>query len=396
VVFNEMKGAYSSPDNLLYRQSRISLFPDTPYGLDSGGDPAAIPDLTYEQFKAFHETYYHPSNARICFYGNDDPEERLRFLNEWLKDFDQIEVSSSIPLQPRFEEPRAITVSYDAGEDAGEASSEAKKGMFAVNWMLAENSVPETTLGLIVLDHILIGTPASPLRKALIDSGLGEDLVGGGLNDSIRQMTFSAGLKGIEPQDADRVEALIDETLSTLAQEGIEREMIEASLNTVEFQMRELNTGRFPRGLALMFNAMSTWLHDGDPLAPLAFESPLQAIKDHLAAGERYFEPLIHQYLVENTHRATVLLKPDPNVRQEQEAAEQERLAQTKAAMGKKELRQVIEDPPRGAGDDPHADLGRPGQRKQADPPRGHANRREHDAIPRPLYQRDRLPGPGL
>jgi Zn-dependent M16 (insulinase) family peptidase len=344
VVFNEMKGAYSSPDNLLYRHNLRSLFPDSPYGLDSGGDPAAIPDLAYEQFNAFHQTYYHPSNARLFFYGDDDPEERLRFLNEWLKDFEWIEVGSGIPLQPRFDEPRAITVPYDAGEEAGEPGSDAKKGMFAVNWMLTENNVPETTLGLIVLDHILIGTPASPLRKALIDSGLGEDLAGGGLNDHIRQMTFSAGLKGIDPQDADKVETLIDETLGALAREGIEREMVEASLNTVEFRLRELNTGRFPRGLALMFSAMSTWLYGGDPLAPLAFETPLGAIKDRLAAGERCFEALTRQHLVDNTHRTTVLLKPDSNVRQEQEATEQERLAQVKASMSEDELRQVIED----------------------------------------------------
>jgi Zn-dependent M16 (insulinase) family peptidase len=203
VVYNEMKGAYSSPDNLLYRQSRRSLFPDTAYGLDSGGDPAEIPNLTYEQFRAFHETYYHPSNARIFFYGDDDPEERLRYLDTWLSEYDRIEVTSSIPLQPPFETPRHETIPYDAGE-AGEDGSDAKKGMLTVNWLLGAAGDPELSLGLGILEHILVGTPASPLRKALIDSGLGEDLAGGGLNDSMRQMIFSTGLKGIAVDDADK------------------------------------------------------------------------------------------------------------------------------------------------------------------------------------------------
>jgi Zn-dependent M16 (insulinase) family peptidase len=343
VVFNEMKGAYSSPDNLLYRQSRRALFPDNAYGLDSGGDPAEIPNLTYEQFKAFHETYYHPSNARLFFYGDDDPEQRLRFLNTWLSEFDRIEVDSSIPLQPRFESPRHETIPYDAGE-AGEDGPDAKRGMLTVNWLLAQAGDPELSMGLGILEHILIGTPASPLRKALIDSGLGEDLTGGGLNDGLHQMTFSTGLKGIAVDDAAKVETLIAETLAGLAAEGIDPAMTEASLNTVEFSMRESNFGGMPRGLVwVLYFAMNAWLHDRDPLAFLAFEGPLQAIKERLAAGERYFESLIQDYLIDNTHRATVLLKPDPNVRKGQEAAERARLDAARAAMSEDELRQIVQ-----------------------------------------------------
>jgi Zn-dependent M16 (insulinase) family peptidase len=338
VVFNEMKGAYSSPDNVLYRYSQQSLFPDNPYGLDSGGDPAQIPNLTYEQFKAFHETYYHPSNARFFFYGDDDPEERLRLLEAYLKDFEPLAVASDIPLQERFQEPRRLTVPYDASE----GSFNDRRGMVTVNWMLMENGDPQTTLGLNILEHILVGTPASPLRKTLIDSGLGEDLAGGGLNESLRQMIFSTGLKGIAEEDADKVKSLILETLASLAQDGIETEMIEASLNTVEFALRENNTGNFPRGLLLMFRAMSTWLYDGDPITYLAFEQPLQAIKDSLAAGQPYFEDLLRDHLLGNTHRTTVLLQPDPDVHQEQEAAEQERLAQARAEMGEDEIAKVI------------------------------------------------------
>lgn len=346
VVFNEMKGAYSSPDNLLYKHSLHSIFPDTPYGLDSGGEPAEIPNLTYEEFRAFHQVYYHPANARIFFYGDDDPEQRLRLLDGYLKDFQRIPVPSAIPLQPRFDRPRHVTVPYDAGASTSEADSTAadKKGFVTLNWLLDENVDPQTTLALNILDHILVGTPASPLRKALIDSGLGDDLTGTGLDDSLRQIWFSTGLKGISVADAGTVEDLILSTLASLARDGIDPDTVAASLNTTEFALRENNTGSYPRGLVLMFRTLSTWLFDGDPLAPLAFEAPLQAIKERQASGERPFENLIRAYLIENPHRTTVLLKPDAQVGQQQQAAEGERLARARATMREEQLRQLVLD----------------------------------------------------
>lgn len=337
VVFNEMKGVYSSPDSLLGRHSLRTLFPDTTYGVDSGGDPAVIPDLTYEQFKQFHESYYHPSNARIFFYGDDPPEERLRLMSAWLEPFERIEVHSEVKLQPRFDEPKEISLSYDPGEETGE-----KKSMVTVNWLLPEGDDPQENLGLTILSHILLGTPASPLRKALIDSGLGEDLTGYGLDDDTRQMTFSTGLKGIATEDAGRVEALIHETLGRLAAEGIEPEMVEAAVNTIEFRLRENNTGSFPRGILLMLRALSGWLYDRDPFAPLAFEAPLNAIKERLAAGEPYFENLIRLHLLDNRHRTRVLLQPEPGLAQKQEAAERQRLEAARAEMTPEELDQLV------------------------------------------------------
>jgi Zn-dependent M16 (insulinase) family peptidase len=340
VVFNEMKGVYSSPDSLVAEYSQQSLFPDNAYALDSGGNPKRIPDLTFEAFRAFHQTYYHASNARVFFYGDDNPEERLRLIDAYLKDFEPMAIASAIPLQPRLEAPQQVTYPYDAGQEP----ATDKKGMLTVNWLLAENGDPESTLGLSMLSYILIGTPASPLRKALIDSGLGEALTGGGLEGDLRQMAFSAGLKGMAVEDASRVESLILDTLADLAQEGIDRDMVEAGVNTIEFRLRENNTGPYPRGLALMLRSLRTWLYDGDPLAPLAFEAPLAAIKARLAAGERYFEDLIGCYLLENLHRTTVILKPDPELRQRQETTEAERLAQARAAMSEAQLRMVIEN----------------------------------------------------
>ncbi len=340
VVFNEMKGAYSSPDSLLGRYSQQALFPDTAYGLDSGGDPQVIPDLTYEQFKRFHQTYYHPSNAYLFFYGDDDPEERLRLIQAYLQAFEPIETPSAIALQPRFDAPQRVSHPYAADEQAAAEN----KGMLTVNWMLDENQDPQTTLGLTILSHILVDTPASPLRKALIDSGLGEDLTQGGIETSLRQMTFSTGLKGVAISDAPQVEALILNTLSDLARQGLDPDIIEAGINTIEFRLRENNVGTYPQGLLLMLRALRTWLHDGDPLASLAFEAPLSAIKARLDAGEAYFEGLIERYLLGNPHRATVLLEPDPTLRQRQEKAEAERLAQVRAAMSQPELQAVIEN----------------------------------------------------
>lgn len=338
VVFNEMKGAYSSPDDVLHDQTQRSLFPDTAYGVDSGGNPADIPNLTYARFKAFHQTYYHPSNALLFFYGDDDPAERLRYLNEWLKEFDAAPVAASIAIQPPFAAPRKQVVPYDAGEEG----NAARKGRMTVNWLLSETTDIEQMFGLMILDHILVGTPASPLRKALIDSGLGEDVTGGGMATHLRQAYFSTGLKGMAVEDAEKVEHLILATLQTLAADRLEPNLIEAAVNTTEFMLREQNTGGFPRGLALMFTALTTWLHGHDPIAPLAFEQPLQTIKRRLQSGERYFEQMIAALLLENPHRTTIILRPDAEIGARRQAEEDARLAQIKAAMTPADIDAVI------------------------------------------------------
>lgn len=339
VVFNEMKGVYSSPDSLLDQYSQEAVFPDSPYGQDYGGDPAFIPDLTYEQFKRFHEFYYHPSNARIFFWGDDDPGERLRYINAWLSDFERIHVDSNIPPQPRFDAPRRLEQAYDPGEEGDQA-----KSLVAVNWMLAEAGDPELTIALYTLQQLLIGTPASPLRKALIESGLGEDLTGRGLDSGLLQMMFSTGLKGVKPEDTDAVEKLVLDTLQQLAEGGIDPQDIAAALNTVEFNLREQNTGAYPRGLVNMINALETWLYEKDPLALLAFEKPLQALKDRLARGEPVFETLIRDHFLNNPHRAVVVLHPDPKVGKEREAAEQARLEKARQSMTPEQLEQAVRD----------------------------------------------------
>lgn len=339
VVFNEMKGAYSSPDALLAEKCQHLLFPNNTYGFDSGGDPQVIPDLTYEQFIDFHQKYYHPSNARIFFYGDDPADERLRIMNQWLQDFDQLAVESDVAIQPVFSSPRHVKLPYTASP-----GDEAARHFVTVNWLLPEKNDPVTSFALSILAHILLGTPASPLRKALIDSGHGEDLTGRGLATELRQMYFSTGLKGVQGSDTDKVVTLILDTLKALAEKGIDPETIAASMNTVEFRLRENNTGSFPRGLSLMLRSLDTWLHDGDPFTPLAFESPLAAIKGLLTQQKDYFEGLIKKVLIENKHRVTLILEPDTSLSHQIEVAEQQRLASERAKMSQGDLETVIAD----------------------------------------------------
>jgi Zn-dependent M16 (insulinase) family peptidase len=270
-------------------------------------------------------------------YGDDPPEERLRLLNNVLSEFTRREVDSAIPLQPRFDEPRRVVQSYAA------SAQDSAKGFVTLNWMFDEITDTELNFGLGMLEHVLIGTTAAPLRKALIDSGLGEKLAGGGLHE-LRQMSFSVGLKGADPTKSDAVEQLILETLTTLARDGIDPGTTEASFNTIEFALRENNTGSYPRGLSLMLRSLNTWLYDGDPFAHLAFEAPLAAIRQRLNQGERYFENLIERFFLQNQHRTTVVLQPDSELGARVKADEEERLAGIQAHMTPDQIQAVIDN----------------------------------------------------
>jgi Zn-dependent M16 (insulinase) family peptidase len=338
VVFNEMKGSYSSPDRMLAHIAQRSLFPDTTYGFDSAGDPKHIPDLTYEQFRSFHQGYYHPSNARLFFCGDDPPIERLRLLDACLNAFDRVEVDSTVGLQGRFASPKRIACTYAVGKD----NTETKKAMITLNWMFDEINDVELSYALRILDYILVGTPASPLRKALIDSALGEAHTGG-LNDQFRQPVYMAGLKGIDADDADKIETIIFDSLRSLVENGIDRPTLDAALNTTEFSLREYNTGSFPRGIALMLTALRTWLYDRDPIAPLAFEAPLGVIKRRITTGERYFESLISRYLLSNCHRTTVLLRPDSDQGDREATEERLRLDAVRAEMSQVGIEDLVE-----------------------------------------------------
>eukprot|EP00873_Tetraselmis_striata_P018587 jgi/Tetstr1/438851/TSEL_027360.t1 len=343
VVFNEMKGVYSQPDSVNYRAIQEAVFPTNNYNVDSGGDPVVIPDLTFEKFQDFHKRYYHPSNARFWFYGDDDPVERLRLLSNYLDEYEALPVDSSVQKEPLLKEPRTVTKYYAAGE--GGDDGESSKAFVSLNWLLTEDSLDlETELAFGFLNYLLLGTSASPLYKALMDSGLGEAIIGGGLEDELRQPMFSIGLKGVKPEDMDKVSELIKTTIAELAESGFTDTAAEAAMNTIEFSLRENNTGRFPRGLSLMLRSMGSWLYDRDPFQPLQWTSDLEKFKARLASGENVFGPLLKKYLLENSHCVTVQLLPDTELGPTVEKAEKERLASLKEGLSEAELQQIIEN----------------------------------------------------
>lgn len=342
VVFNEMKGVYSQPDNILGRASQQALFPDNTYGVDSGGDPKVIPKLTFEEFKEFHRKYYHPSNARIWFYGDDDPTERLRILSEYLDMFDASSSpnESRIQAQKLFSEPIRISEKYPAGE----GGDLRKKNMVCLNWLLSDKPLDlETELTLGFLDHLMLGTPASPLRKILLESGLGEAIVGGGVEDELLQPQFSIGLKGVSEDDIQKVEEVVVSTLKKLAEEGFDTDAVEASMNTIEFSLRENNTGSFPRGLSLMLRSMGKWIYDMDPFEPLKYEKPLLALKARIEAegSKAVFSPLIEKFILNNRHQVVVEMQPDPEKASRDEEAEKQILEKVKAGMTEEDLAEL-------------------------------------------------------
>ncbi|KAJ8572344.1 hypothetical protein K7X08_008855 [Anisodus acutangulus] len=342
VVFNEMKGVYSQPDNLLGRTSQQALFPDNTYGVDSGGDPQVIPSLSFEEFKDFHRKFYHPSNARIWFYGDDDPNERLRILSEYLDMFDASSAPHESRVEPQklFSEPVRIIEKYPVGED-GDLK---KKHMVCLNWLLSDKPLDlETELALGFLDHLLLGTPASPLRKILLESGLGDAIVGGGIEDELLQPQFSIGLKGVSKENIQKVEELVMSTLEGLAAKGFDSDAVEASMNTIEFSLRENNTGSFPRGLALMLRSIGKWIYDMDPFEPLKYQKPLEALKARIAkeGSKAVFAPLIDQFILRNQHRVTVEMQPDPEKASREEQMEKETLDKVKASMTQEDLAEL-------------------------------------------------------
>ncbi len=331
VVFNEMKGAYSSPENLLGRRAQQSLFPDTPYQFDSGGDPTAIPDLTYEQFKAFHETYYHPSNALIYFYGDDDPTERLRLMDTYLQEFDAAEVDAAVALQPAFDAPRRVTFPYSV---SAEEDGQTAKAYVQVNWLLPEADDVDLNLALDVLSYALMATPASPLRKALIDAGLGEQVTGGGVSGSLRQMLFSAGLKGVAPQSGGRGGDADPGHAGPAGRRGHRpghdrRHAQHHRVPAAREQHRPFSARAgavVPAPRALGATATTCWNR-----WPMRSRWPPS--RPAWPTDPDYLPGLIGEYLLDNPHRVTVVLEPDAELADRTEAEEQARLDAARAGV---------------------------------------------------------------
>ena len=282
VVLNEMKGSYSSVESVAGDWTLRSLFPDSPYGWDSGGDPEHIPSLTYEAFRAFHAEWYHPSNSRIFLYGNHDLDEVLSILDgEFLSRFDYRDIKSEIPLQPRWNEPRYMETFWPSSPE----DSADRKTTISVNWLLGESTDPLSVLSSQVLSFILLGHGGAPLQKAIVDSGLGEDVSPvSGLETELRQMVFSAALRGTDADSGKAFEDLVTATLEK-AVSGLDADLIEGALRTVEFRAREIRGGS-PFGMRLMKRALRGWLHGRPPLESLAFKEPMAELRRRGGSGD--------------------------------------------------------------------------------------------------------------
>ncbi len=299
IVYNEMKGVFSDFRSHVARKTLSHLFPNTTYYYESGGEPESIPDLTYEQFKAFHRQFYHPSNSFIFLYGNIPSEKTLSFLNErYLSGFEQRSVDSQIRKQQVWDAPRKVQIlAPSSEEDEGAAS------VIAV-WMLGDSADPESALLGRILSRYLLGTESSPLKRALIDSGLGEDLDDmSGYDSDLVQSMFAAGLRKAKPENAQAIFTLILDTIQKEIDQGLDEELLEGALRQIEFGLREIAGGHFPYNLRLAERAYRSWIYDGDPLAHLRFEAPLEALKARRAEGTGFFARKLKELFIDNQHQ---------------------------------------------------------------------------------------------
>ena len=336
VVFNEMKGVYSSPDSVLERQMMRELFPDTTYGVDSGGDPDYITDLTYEEFQEFYRVHYHPSNSYIFLYGDMNIEEQLAFLNdEYLSHFDAIEVHTEVALQAPFTEGKVVSYPYSVGSE--EPTDNRTLHSFAY---VLPDVTPEHSLAFEVLTHALLTSPAAPLKQALVKAGIGSDVSGYYL-DSIRQPMWTVQATGSNLDKQADLQRIVESTLQDLCDKGLDKELLEASLNSIEFALRESDFGGRPIGLAYIIRMMDNWLYDNDPLELLHYEEALTNIRNGLAGT--YFEDLIRHSILNNNHKVLVSIYPERGLQERKDAEVKEHLAAVKANMTKEEIDAIVE-----------------------------------------------------
>ncbi|HHU77306.1 MAG TPA: insulinase family protein [Clostridiales bacterium] len=336
VVYNEMKGAFSSPEQVLFRKIQESLYPDTPYANESGGDPDYIPDLTQEDFTAFHKKYYHPSNSYIYLYGNGDMDGHLKFLNEeYLSGFDRAEADSEIPMQAPFKEMQRQVVEYSISpqENPGD------KTYLSLNYATGLSTDPFLYLAFNILQYLLLDNPAAPLKKALLEAGIGKDVFGS-FGNYLLQPSFSVIAKDANEDDTERFLLTIDKTLRELAAEGIDKKLVEAAINYREFKLREADFGSSPKGLVYGIRCLDSWLYGADPTIHLRFEHTMERIKK--ALSEPLFEQLIEKYLLNNTHRSLVVVKPVPGLAEKKDQEIHKMLQAHKAKLSKKEIDEIV------------------------------------------------------
>ena len=336
VVYNEMKGAYSSPESLLDSVTQKTLFPDTCYGKDSGGDPVHIPELSYEKFLDFHRTYYHPSNSYIYLYGDMDMAEKLTWLDEeYLSHYEERPVDSRIREQKAFEKPVEREFSYSITD--GESGEDAT--YLSVNTVVGDDLDPKLYVAFQILEYTLLDAPGAPLKQALIDAGIGKDILGG-YESGILQPFFSVIAKDANKEQKGEFLAIVKGTLRKLADQGINRKSLLAGMNYFEFKYREADYGSAPKGLMYGLQCLDSWLYDGDPMTHLCYQETFDFLKKEVENG--YFEQLIKDYLLDNPFEAVIVVAPEKNLTAKEDEKLAKKLADYKASLSEEELEKLV------------------------------------------------------
>lgn len=337
VVYNEMKGAFSSVDDVIARYSSNSLFPDNAYGFESGGDPKYIPDLSYEEFINFHKKLYHPSNSYIIIYGNCDMEAKLKWLDEeYLSEFDAISIDTTIKEQKPFDKPKYLRVEYAIGEE----DDVKDKTNLSYNTVVCDATDVKTTVAFDVLSYALLSAPGAPLKEALIKAQIGNDIDGGFMSGTA-QAQFGIYAKNTNEDMLEKFTSVIEDTLSKIVKEGLNKQMLLAAMNYFEFKEREANYGRTPKGLIYTINILGTWLYDDshpyDLLTSVNYYEELRKLVD-----TNYFEELISKYILNNNHKSIVVCAPSKKLAKQQEEALAKKLADYKASLSEAELDELV------------------------------------------------------
>lgn len=337
VVYNEMKGAFSSPESVLDRYTRNALFPDTCYSNESGGAPDVIPSLTYEAFLDFHRKYYHPSNSYIYLYGDMDMAEKLDWLDrEYLSRYDRQPVDSAIGLQSAFSAPIEREIFYPITE----GESEKQATYLSVNTVIGDGLDPILYLAFQILEYVLIDAPGAPLKKALVDAGIGQDILGG-YENGILQPYFSVIAKDADKEQLGEFLAVVKGTLRKLADQGFNKKSLLAGINYYEFRYREADFGSAPKGLMYGLQSLDSWLYDGDPLMYLEYEDTFAFLKKSVEEG--YFEKLLAKYLLDNPFEAVITVSPKKNLTAMEEEALKAKLADYKKSLSREAIGEIVE-----------------------------------------------------
>ena len=339
VVYNEMKGAYSSPEQMLMQEIQRSLFPDNTYGADSGGDPVSIPELSYEEFLDFHRKYYHPSNSYIYLYGDLDIDKELAFIDEeYLSKYEHLKVDSEIKEQQAFDKAKDIAIEYPLSD----ADDEEENTYLSYNVVVGNSIDRKLDLAFTVLDYALIDVQGAPIKKALVDAGISNDVFSV-YEESVRQPMYSIVAKGCQKGSKDDFVKIINDTLENIIENGFDEKVLRGAINHFEFKLKEANYGRYPKGLMYGLNVFNSWLYDDNsPFNYLKYNAEIEFLKSNI--GTDYFTNLLKDYVLVNTHKTIVTGVPKKGLNQANESELARKLKEYKDKLSKEELEKICED----------------------------------------------------